>query len=79
MQAFAEHLIATYTERVWGKYGFTDSVNLDRDFWAPDVIGVDVGAAVLMIENTRSGGVWEVFGRVPAVREAMDLVGFHAQ
>ena len=75
--AFAGHVMATYRERVWGKYGFSDSLNVDREFWAPDVIGIDVGAAVLMIENHRNGGVWEAFGRVAAVRSAMDAVGFH--
>ena len=75
--AFATRLMEKGGERVWGKYGFTDAVNLDREFWAPDVIGIDVGAAVLMIENHRSGAVWGAFGRVPAVREAMASVGFH--
>ena len=78
VQSFAGHLMDTHGDRVWGKYGFTDSINVDREFWAPDVIGIDVGAAVLMIENHRSGLVWERFGRIPAIGRALDAVGFHA-
>ena len=74
--SFAGRLMSQHRDEAWGKYGFTDSVNLDRDFWAPDVIGIDVGAAVLMIENQRTGMVWETFAKVPNVRRALDAVGF---
>ncbi len=77
VRSFASHLMTTHGDRVWGKYGFTDALNVDRQFWAPDVIGIDVGAAVLMIENHSSGLVWEQFGRVPAIRRGLDAVGFH--
>ncbi len=78
VESVAASLIKRHRDDVWGRYGFTDSVNLDRDFWAPDVIGIDVGAAVLMIENERSGMLWETFGSVPAVRRALDAAGFRA-
>lgn len=70
------HLRARYDDRLWGRYGFSDAFNADRDWWDPDTIGIDVGAALLMVENYRTGFVWETFGRVRYVEDAMSRVGF---
>ena len=47
-------------------YGFVDSYNLDDPAYsygwiASDVIGIDKGVSLLMIENYRTEFVWEVF------------------
>ena len=43
-------------------YGFYDSYNLEKGVWiAKDVIGIDKGVSLLMIENYQSEFVWEVF------------------
>ncbi len=62
--------------RIWGRYGFSDAFNVDRDWWAPDVIGIDLGAVFLSIENYRSGSVWRWTMRIPAIRRALELAGF---
>ena len=43
------------------KYGFVDAFNPATDWYNPDVIGIDVGATVVMAENCRSGFVWRKF------------------
>lgn len=63
-------------DRPWGRYGFTDAYNVGRDWWDKDVIGIDVGAALLMIENHRSGFVWRQFMAIPAIQRAMKQAGF---
>lgn len=65
-----------YGERLWGLYGFADSFNLDRDWTATDVIGIDQGALFLMIENYRTGFVWDVMKKNVYLKKAMDAVGF---
>lgn len=71
----AVRLYEGYGERAWGYYGFCDAVNLDRDWFDPDTIGIDVGAALLMIENHRSGLLWRLFMGVPEVQVALDVAG----
>ena len=48
--------------KLFGGYGFYDSYNLEKGVWiAKDVIGIDKGVSLLMIENYQSEFVWEVF------------------
>lgn len=60
---------------LWGRYGFTDAFNRDRKWVGPDVIGIDLGAALLMIENHRTGGVWKRFMAIPAIRTGLRRAG----
>lgn len=61
--------------QLWGKYGFSGALNLERNWFAPDVIGIDLGAALLMIENHRSEFVWREFMKVDAVARGMERAG----
>lgn len=70
------HYYDKYPE-LWGRYGFRDAYNLDvKPAWfASDVIGIDKGVTLLMIENYRSGLVWEVFMRNDCAVRGMELAG----
>jgi hypothetical protein len=57
--------------QLWGRYGFSGAFNLDQNWFAPDVIGIDLGAALLMIENYRSEFVWREFMKIDAVERGM--------
>ncbi len=74
--AAMQHIYQTYGERVWGRYGFSDAFNIDRNWWGQDVIGIDLGAALLMLENHRSGLVWKHFMNIPYVQTALQKAGF---
>jgi len=58
-----------------GDYGLKDAYNLDVDWVGPDVIGIDKGITLLMIENYRTGFVWEWFMKNEYVRKGMELCG----
>lgn len=45
-------------------------------WFASDVIGIDKGITVLMIENYRSGFVWEYFMRNESVQAGLEVLGF---
>lgn len=62
----------------WKKYGFVDAFNPLTGWINPDVIGIDTGISMLMVENARTGFVWQTFMANPEVRRAMSLAGFHA-
>ncbi len=65
-----------YRNELWGNYGFADSFNLDRDFFAADAFGINQGPTVLMLENYRSGLIWKLFMSRPEVRKGMKEAGF---
>lgn len=71
-----KYMYYTYKPRIWGKYGFCDSFNVNRDWHAPDVIGIDLGAIVLSIENYRTGMVWKYFMNNKHIKKGMQMTGF---
>lgn len=63
-------------EKLWGRYGFSAAYNLTKKWVAPDIIGIDAGVAILMIENHRTELVWKVFMAIPEVRAALERTEF---
>lgn len=59
-------------------YGFIDSYNLEGEkvWMSTDVIGIDKGISLLMIENYRSELVWEVFMNCDFMEKAIDVLEF---
>jgi len=60
----------------WMKYGFRDAFNLTVNWWGTDVIGIDEGPIVLMIENYRTGSVWKRFMQNPDIQRGLQKAGF---
>ena len=59
-----------------GRYGFS-SINLDRNWIARDMVGIDAGAVVLALDNFLNGGrVRHVFHRLAAVQRGLERIGF---
>lgn len=61
---------------IWTSYGFCDAFNLGLNWWATDVLGIDQGPMVLMIENYRTQKVWRSFMRDPQVQRGLAQAGF---
>jgi len=62
--------------RLWTKYGYRDAFNPSQDWVATDVLGIDQGAMILMIENHRSGAVWRRMMGHPVIRRGLNRAGF---
>jgi hypothetical protein len=62
--------------KLWGKYGFSNAFNLALDWYDPDVIGIDLGMALLAIENYRSGLIWSLVSSTEFVKAAFRKAGF---
>jgi hypothetical protein len=58
------------------KYGFRDAFNLTQNWWGPDVIGIDQGPIIIMIENYRTQRVWNRFMRNPDIQRGLERAGF---
>lgn len=60
---------------VWGQYGLVDSVNPDRNWRSPYVLGITKGPEYLSSVNTDNQiAVWNDFMRIPAVIRALNLI-----
>lgn len=63
--------------RAWGTYGFPDAFNLDRNWFDPDVLGIDLGMAMLAIEDVRTGLPWRLLEAEGTIPRGMRAAGFH--
>lgn len=74
--AAVRHMYDAYGDVLWKRYGLADAFNPATGWVANDVIGIDVGITMLMIENERSGFVWRQFMANPEINRAMLTAGF---
>ncbi len=65
-----------YGENLWGKYGFYDSFNLTANWFDDDYIGIDQGPMLIMIENFRTGLVWNYMMKDPIIQKGLNRLGF---
>ncbi len=75
--AVLANFYSNYGLRSWKHYGFVDAFNPLSTWTDVDVIGIDQGITMLMVENYRTGFIWEYFMKGREARKAMKLVGFH--
>jgi len=70
------HFYDAYAPQLWGPYGFKDAFNRTRNWWATDVLGIDQGPIIIMIENYRRQAVWGRFMKNPEIRTGLTRAGF---
>ncbi len=68
----------TYRSQLWTPYGFRDAFNLNVNWWDTDIIGIDQGPIIIMIENYRTGAVWNRFMGNADVQRGLQRAGFTA-
>ncbi len=61
---------------IWGRYGYYDSFNLTANWVNNDYIGIDQGPMLIMIENFRTGLVWNYVMKDPVITEGLEKLGF---
>lgn len=67
---------AKFDGRIWSRYGFIDAFNPNNDWTSPNVLAIDAGITLVMIENFRTGLIWDNFMANPELGRAMQLAGF---
>jgi hypothetical protein len=63
-------------DRLWGDYGFYDAYNLTEGWTANSYLAIDQGPIVVMIENYRTGLLWDLFISAPEVQAGLTKLGF---
>ena len=65
-------------DKLWGPYGFYDAFSL-KDLWfANSTLAIDQGPIIVMIENYRSGLLWNLFSGAPEIKNGLRRLGFSA-
>ena len=70
-------------DKLFKEYGFVDAFSLDvvknNGAWFADAhLAIDQGPIVVMIENYRSGLLWNLFMSAPEIKAGMKKLGFSA-
>ena len=66
----------TLGDKIWGTYGFNDSFNLNQGWFATSYLAIDQGPIVAMIENYRTGLLWNLFMQNTNVKAGLTKLGF---
>ena len=63
-------------DRAFGDYGFCDAFSLEQGWFAPSYLAIDQGPIIIMIENYRTGLLWDLFMRNVCVLDGLEKLGF---
>lgn len=72
MRYFYENL----GDKIWGQYGFHDGFNLTKNWYSNTYLAIDQGPIVVMLENYRTGLMWNIFMKIPEIQRGLNKLGF---
>ena len=67
----------TLGDKIWGTYGFSDAFNLSQQWFATSYLAIDQGPIIVMIENYRTGLLWNLFMQNTDVQAGLTKLGFN--
>lgn len=70
------HFYGKLGKRIWGKYGFKDAFSEEKGWFDKGYLAIDQGPIIVMIENYRSGLMWELFMSCPEIRDGLARLDF---
>jgi len=65
-------------DKLWKEYGFVDAFSLNDPWFANSFLAIDQGPIIVMIENYRSGLLWNLFTSCPEIKAGLLKLGFTA-
>ncbi|MES2447797.1 MAG: glucoamylase family protein [Bacteroidota bacterium] len=72
------HLYENMGDKVWGEFGFYDAYSETANWFPKRYIGIDQGPIVVMIENERTGLIWDLFMSAPEIKSGLKKLGFES-
>jgi hypothetical protein len=70
------HFYDDLGDRLWGDLGFKDAFSESKNWFAESHLAINQGPIVVMIENYRSGLMWDLFMSAPEIRQGLAKLGF---
>jgi hypothetical protein len=71
-----KHFYYILGDKSWGEYGFFDAFNPEEGWWSDAYLAIDQGPIIIMIENHRSGLIWDLFMSAPEIQTALNQLNF---
>ncbi len=68
----------TKKEKLFGIYGFYDAFSETENWYTPRYLAIDQGPIVVMMENYRSGLLWNLFMSCPEIKVGLKKLGFES-
>ncbi len=65
-------------DKLWKDYGFVDAFNLTTHWYDTQYIAIDQGPIICMIENYRTGMLWNLFMSIPEIQQGLKKLGFES-
>lgn len=62
--------------RLWKEYGFVDAFSPSTGWVANSFLAIDQGPIIIMIENYRTGFLWNLFMNAPEIKQGLSKLGF---
>jgi hypothetical protein len=75
MQAM-EHWYQQLGNKVYGQYGFYDAFSETENWFPKKYLAIDQGPIVVMMENYRTGLLWNLFMSCPEIQNGLKKLGF---
>src|SRR5690625_4078880 len=67
-----------FSDRILGPYGFYDAFSPEEDWYPQKYLAIDQGPIVVMIENHRTGLLWDLFMSSPEIQKGLKKLGFES-
>jgi hypothetical protein len=71
-----KHFYYILGNRIWGEYGFYDAFSEQSNWYPQRYLAIDQGPIVIMIENYRTGLLWNLFMSSSEIQNGLKLLGF---
>ncbi len=71
-----KHWYNDYNGKLFGKYGFYDAFSETANWYPQRYLAIDQGPIVVMMENYRSGLIWDLFMSCPEIKTGLKKLGF---
>lgn len=71
-----KHFYRDLGGQLWGNYGLRDGFNVSENWFDDVYMGLNQAPIVVMIENYRTGLIWNKFMSNPEIQPALDAIGF---
>ena len=72
------HFYHRLGDRIWSEYGFIDAFNETAGWYAGSHLAIDQGPIVVMIENFRTGLIWNLLMSCPEIRQGLRRLDFES-
>ena len=66
-----KHYYYRYGKFLWGEYGFRDAFDLTNNWCSEIYMGLNQAPMTVMIENYRTGLIWDLFMRNPEIKQGL--------